>query len=314
MQPEQQNQAPESNLNAPASSIDAGSVQEPTGKRRWLLVAGGILIFLVVSGAAFLGWLWVDKTAERELYAAVERMMQVEYLTKEVAYSDATGARMDMTIRTDYTIAGQPKSAIEYSLIALSDNDKVELRGEQIALDQQRVAARLSSNTQNSSTADNAWKQIDDQGLATTYDPLGLRNEFNRTVDLVPMGSFSADLRNALMSTIRSNDIYSVTSVRDESHQGVSYKVYELTTDYRALHKLVTKMNELLNIAEVGPTLYEVSESEIWVDQSNNKITKIIEDTQRTTDSPVVHREMLLTYPDSVSITLPDIATSGDKQ
>ena len=76
MQPEQQNQAPESNLNAPASSIDAGSVQEPTGKRRWLLVAGGILIFLVVSGAAFLGWLWVDKTAERELYAAVERMMQ----------------------------------------------------------------------------------------------------------------------------------------------------------------------------------------------------------------------------------------------
>ena len=52
----------------------------------------------------------------------------------------------------------------------------------------------------------------------------------------------------------------------------------------------------------------------VWCDYFGCMHNVQVEDTQRTTDSPVVHREMLLTYPDSVSITLPDIATSGDKQ
>jgi hypothetical protein len=273
------------------------------GKGRLKKVVLIVLALTVLGAIGFFAWSWFSKESERQFTKVLDGLMQTRYLSQDITSVNSTAGTLSVTAETDYSTPGHPKSKFTYHYQRAGATTDT-MQGEEI-ISNSTTAARLHTTSDSTAVLD-TWRKLTGGKDSTQYDPVGLSNVFSRNIrQLGLIGDFSESQRQQLTQVISDGGMYKIDKTHTEEITGKKYTVYNVTTDYKKLESLTSKMNELLSINETAPTAYETSTTEFWVDQSSGKLAKTIEEVHRNKDSPVTKVTTTYSYPTGLSIDLP---------
>ncbi len=323
MQPEQQNYPPsngsQQNPNVP-DFFQLDPIEESKSKKKtWLIILAAVL-FLVITVAAVVTYIWIQDSPKRQFYKALENMMQTSYVNQEINMTIKKPETLVTALLTsDFSRPADPKSRIDYTYSkperTIGDPPlTLDLSGKLIIVSKDSFSSKFtkaeSGLLAQANIKRNQWyKSTSGSGL-TPFDIASLRR-LNEPFGLVISGQFDATTVKTLMNFIKDQNVYTLQLVDEEILDGVSATVYEVGVDIERLNELNNRAAEALGVEpwfNAKTSIGKVKSLKFWVEDETNKLIKIHLEHVRGDTQQVFVRETNLGYPTQSSITEPETA------
>jgi|GEM_PF-3445392 len=286
----------------------------PKPKKKLLIF---LLAIIVVAMAGVLLYMYLRPGASQiaspdseRFYAALEKLMQVDYVHREYDIDKKNPQRsLSITADSDLSNPALPKSILKFTANMGDDGSGTkEYAGEYRIVKTNEYDGLLSSATKNAIPRGvelNQWYRFTSSSAADNtvfdYALVGLesRSTVNSSQGPFVIGNIKSDFRRQLMDLIKSKVVYAVTVDKDNTTDTVS--VYTGTIDQtsvRELNALVAKLYGIQRVHRLSTTSDD--KMQLWIDNNSGRITKVV-----YTNGTVSRKTVKLTYPASVDIASP---------
>lgn len=290
-------------------------------KRRKALFFLSSILGLLVFGS--LGYLfWYINTPQQQFYSALEKQMQSRYISQEyLSYRADKADQATMKILADFSDMSNPKKSAVYTL--KSDNAQFprDRQIEEINLEPDKFFDRIvKADTNLKQKLDthkfsiDQWYQVEDNGKTEGLKRVGRFPVLPGSVPVLTIiGNFSETERKQVIDAIKSKNIYRVHDVHAKTLNGQRMSVYTVTVNIPELLSIATTMPGY-QATRNPATLLDISDSNtkffFWINDEG-LIRKITFSANADSSSIYKNRELLLEYPQAVSIREPTGVKDG---
>lgn len=305
MQPQDQPTPPNpSPLQTPSWFDSSPQPLQPAPKKKPILLIVALIILLLGAGGAAAYFWWQSSQSKQEatpkqavalteqeaseLYlAAVENHMNTPYITQKAEQtigSGSTKVTMKLDATSDFSDPTLSKTKLVYT--AKGEKTPEESTGtefEQVALGSELYVKTPEAEAPEPSSLykSDQWYHIaaDNELGKLLLDPLSVAKGINTPLGQVPVGKFSDDIRKELMTFIRDNEVYRLTSHKAETLNGQEVQRFTIKLNVEKSDELNEKAAQLLGIENVLADRPEgtptIEQFDAWIGRADEKFKKV---------------------------------------
>ncbi len=292
----------------------------PRSKKKMVAVVLSILILLGLAGGSVGYWQWQQGEPERQFYATLDSMLQVNHVARVYTVSLNGDELMSGTAKTDLSKPSQPRSHISYETIYADDEltEKAQkLKGEVVVSDSKDFYTRFDAIPDANDAGQvvlHQWYKAsigDNKFVSEVINP---NEAINTTFGNVVTGNYDNEKRAQLMEYMKSQRPYRVLERHNEDIDNRPTRAYIVEVDSQKLGKLNKEVAEMLGVAVPFPFNFTSTNDPkkmkmtMWIDNNTGRLVKVIEQYKDTETQNVRVSTVNYSYPDSVTITLPEDA------
>lgn len=226
-----------------------------------------------------------DQEAEALYFAAIENHMNTPYIIQKAEQTSSIGSTkltMRLEAVSDFSDPKNSKTKLSYTAAGeKTPKDDSTMEYEQIALDSMLYVKTPKDSPESSGLYKNdQWYFVaaDNVTGKFMFDPFNVAEGVNTPLGQVLVGKFSNEIRKELMTFIKENKVYKVTSHKADAVNGQQAQRFTVELDVKKSDELNEKTAQLLGIKNVLAGRSEgapiIDQFDVWVGRTDKKLKK----------------------------------------